>query len=181
MFFNRLSSKINFNKEVAKYLYRELKNNDINVRKENVILYIDLNKNENLLIDCLAGKVYHNKDNDEKYLCDLGNFKNKTHLGEAYNCAVFNFKKLIKKIENLKNNELIKESNVEMLDLRTDDMLDLRVNKIIVLINKTIYEGKNKFKIIKQFFKNKFNIDNIDFIKKKSIKQRIYKYVWRCL
>ena len=131
MFF-RLSNKIEFNKELAKYLYKELKNENLDIKKENVLLYVYFNNNEHLLIDCLAGKVFHNKNNEEKYICRLSNFKNKTHLGEAYNCAIFNVKKIKDKINSLKNNELIKESSNEVLDLRKIKAFDLSLNDAFV-------------------------------------------------
>ena len=167
MFF-RFSSKIEFNKELAKYLYKELKNEKLKVKKENILLKIIINDNEYLLIDCLAGKVFHNKNNEERYLCSLSNFKNKTHLGEAYNCAVFNVEKIKEKIKSLKNDELIKESQIEVLDLRIPEILDLRTkkNKFIILINNIIYEKKYKIEAFKSFFKKFFKIEDIKFILK---------------
>jgi len=165
MFFSFGTSKIDFSKEVAKYLYEELKQADLDVKKDNVLIYIMLDDNEYLMIDCVGGKIYHNKDDEEKYFCMLGNFKNKTHLGEAYNCAIFNVKKIIKKIETLKNKELkkegkgclAKENDEEIIDLR-EDIVDLRKNSFILFINNALYEGKSRLKLIKEFFKKHFNI-----------------------
>lgn len=157
MFFVK-SENINFSKELAKYLYKELRTNNLNVKKDKILIYVYLDNDDYILIDCLSGKVFIIKNNEEKYLCALSNFKNKTHLGEAYNCAIYNTDKLIKKIENINNSELIKESNVEILDLRTKKNI---FNKIILYINDTLYEGKSKIEILINYFKEKFNITKV--------------------
>jgi hypothetical protein len=108
---------VTFNRELAKYLWKELRKNDIDTKKNGLVLYVILNDDDYLHIDCLEGKVYLIEDDNEKYFCNLGQFKNKKHLGEAYNCAMFNVDKLIKKIEALreikeKNEQFIRESEL---------------------------------------------------------------------
>lgn len=93
---NKIAS-VNFSKEVAKLLTKELRQQNINVSKRGMM--IDL-LDYNAVIDCVAGKVYRHDEDKDRYVCDLGLFKNKEHLGDAYNCSVFNAKKIIKKLEN---------------------------------------------------------------------------------
>lgn len=149
-----IARNIEFNKQLSKYLYKELRDNGIDVVKDGVLINVYL-KNKNLLIDCLAGKVYIKNGKRDKYFCDLGFFKDKTHLGEAYNCAVFNCKKLIKKIENLDKDELVKESEVQVVDLRNKPK-DLRgkLHKLLLCIDNKIYEFKMKKESLDQKITN---------------------------
>ena len=87
-----------YSEEIAKRLSKELRDNGITANKRGLMIDLSYN-NHDLFIDCIAGKVYLKKDNKEKYFCDLGLFKNKTHIGDAYNCSSFNTKKLIKKLK----------------------------------------------------------------------------------
>lgn len=96
-------SNIDYSKEVAKQLTKELRQQGINVKKRGMM--IDL-IDYNTVIDCIAGKVYRQDEDKDRYICDLGLFKNKEHLGDAYNCSVFNAKKIIKKLEKQDKEEI---------------------------------------------------------------------------
>ena len=98
-----------FNKEVAKQLTKELRQQGINVQKRGVM--IDL-LDYNAVIDCVAGKVYRHDEDRDRYVCDLGLFKNKEHLGDAYNCSVFNAKKVLKFLKNDTENTIEEESEL---------------------------------------------------------------------
>jgi len=101
-----------YSNQVASLLSKELRDNGISANKRGLMIDLSYN-NHNLVIDCVAGKVYLKKDNKERYFCDLGLFKNKTHIGDAYNCSDFNTKKIIKKLKRDLDNLQEDEKDIE--------------------------------------------------------------------
>ncbi len=122
-------------------LYKELKKEDIDIKRDNVNLIISLKKNKRVTIDCLDGTIY---TNDNINIGKLRKFS-VDHSGEIYNCAVKNVKRIMKKIRNIESE--INNDNVTFKDQRVKDfrkfnsfkksakiynIMDLREHKNIV-------------------------------------------------
>jgi hypothetical protein len=145
------------NKKLAKYIYDEFKKKKVEVKRNNVMVYAKLN-NKTITVDCLAGKVFVAENEKEKSLCSLTKLSNEKHSRELHKCAANNVENILKKIN----------SKIKRVDLRTKkSVVDLRTkgfNKVIVYINKKIYENKSIFLAIKNFFFEEYETTDEDFI-----------------
>lgn len=123
---------------LAKYLYKELKSDGLNVKRNSVILSINLyNKTEQghdkVIIDCLEGKLYlRGKELKDKPFGKLRSFKI-GGSGDAYNCAVQSAKRISNRVNALLdklnglNREVTANSNLNVLGLKSN-FKDLRKN-----------------------------------------------------
>lgn len=149
------SKENDFNLALAEYLYKELKSKGLNVNKKNVILNVKLSnkvedKYENIVIDCLEGKLFlRGKEVKDKYFGRLSKF-NGSHKGEAYQCMVESAQRIINRIEKiedeLNNSEREIIADIERIDMRKNaKRIDLRKNASLVKnhINKTLQHRKD--------------------------------------
>lgn len=120
---------------LSEYLYKELKLEGIQVNRNNVNLIVKLNHNNNMIIDCMDGKIYLKGENVDRNIGKLRRFSLK-RSGEAYDCAVQNAKRLVNKIKSLQNE--LNQDNVKfktacLKDTRKTSVKDLR--KVACSIN----------------------------------------------
>lgn len=120
----RDSKETDFHLAVADYLYKELRAHGYDAMKKDVIVKVSLankyeDKYEQVLIDCLEGKIYlRGKALEDRYLSRFRKFEGQ-RVGEAYSCVIENVKAIIDKIESLSiklDNVVLGE--VEIIDMR---------------------------------------------------------------
>lgn len=155
---------------LSNYLYKELKKESIDVKRNNVNLIVSLKNDTELIVDCLDGRIYM----DDKSIGKLRRF-NMKRSGEAYDCAVQNAKRLINKIKSLQNelnqdNVIFKTSSIKkyIKDLRNITSHFKKQNNNIIDMRKkyTIKESSiNKItrKIFIQDIRTNTNITRLDF------------------
>jgi desulfoferrodoxin (superoxide reductase-like protein) len=146
--------KTNVNKDLSKNIYNELRKRDIKAKRHNTMVCFATNKNEKVSIDCSSGNVFYS--NNDEHICKL--IEDKRSSSNIYKCAVKNVDNILKKVD----------SEVKRIDLRAKkSIVDLRTkgfNKVIVFINKKLYENKSIFLAIKNFFFEEYEVEDDEFI-----------------
>ena len=122
---------------LSDYLYKELKSEGINVRRNNVNLIVSFKDNTKLVVDCLDGHLYINTEESNKPIGKLRRF-NIRRAGEAYDCAVQNARRIINKIKAIQNeinndNVIFKSASLKNNYLNYDILNYKNTNKIIDL------------------------------------------------
>ena len=136
------SKQKDFHLALADYLYKELKSQNMGVKRHNVILKISLknkheDKYEHVIIDCLEGRMFlRGKEVKDKYFGRLRRFQGGSRTSDAYHCAVQSATRIIKRIqklqESLNGEEREVLGDVTRLDLRNIERQDLRkINKSV--------------------------------------------------
>lgn len=122
---------------LSDYLYKELKMEGIDVKRNNVNLIVSFKNNTNLVIDCLDGHLYMRGDNLNKQIGKLRRF-NMNRSGEVYDCAVQNAQRIINKIKSIQqqiNNDNVIFKKASLIDKRTASDVDIynRESAIVVI------------------------------------------------
>ena len=160
---NKIAIRVNpsdcRNKDVhlllSDYLYKELKSEGINVKRNNVNLIVSFKNNTKLVIDCLDGNIYM----DDKSIGKLRRF-NMNRSGEAYDCAVQNAKRIINKIKGIQNeinnDNVIFKSALSIKDHRkmkkfASDIVSDRECAIVVVDDNNIIEGRTHAEAISNY------------------------------
>lgn len=145
--FLKVSIKVNpsdcRNKDVhlllSDYLYKELKTEGIDVKRNNVNLIVSFKDNTRLIVDCLDGHIYIDNNDSHKPIGKLRRF-NMKRSGEAYDCAVQNAKRIINKIKAIQNeinNDNVIFKTASLKDMRKKADLVKERECAIVVINST--------------------------------------------
>jgi len=137
-----------FHTAVAEYLYKELKYQGLNVKKQNVTLKISLDKickdkYDQIVIDCLAGKLYlRGKEVKDKFFGKLRRFEGSCP-SEAYHCVVQSATRIANRIKRLMN-DLLDENDEREIYGEEIDRLDLRKRRIDLRKNRLMAKDMRK-------------------------------------
>lgn len=134
-----------FNLALAEYLYKELKSEGIPVSKHDACLKVALNKPhldkyDNIVIDCVAGKLYlRGKNTSDRYFGRLRRFEGGTRAADAYHCASQSSVRIVNRIKNILESAVdmevfggleSEEVHLERLDARRRNVLMISANKV---------------------------------------------------
>lgn len=97
-------------------LYKELRKEGLDIKRDNVNLIVRLKNNAKVIIDCLEGTIY---TNENVHIGKLRKFS-VDHSGEIYNCAIKNVKRIVDKINSIESE--IKEDNVTFKQTKIKDL-----------------------------------------------------------
>jgi len=91
---------------LASFLHKELKSNNINSTKQNVMLKIALNgmykdRYHTLVIDCLSGKMYLKGDKRQRFFGRLRRFATGKSKADAYHCFAQSAQRIINRINKI--------------------------------------------------------------------------------
>lgn len=202
-------SKANdFHIALADYLYKELRHQGLNVKRNSVNLKIKLDKLHDdkydcIVVDCIAGKLFlRGKEVKDKFFGKLRRFEG-SRPADAYYCVVQSATRIANRVKRLINNLLddndereIYAEEIERVDLRRK-RIDMRKKAEITempsftdigdrqfalcYINGEIYFGKTHAECINEYLQKNFNdgLSNI-WNRPNIIKDGLAEYIKEC-
>ena len=119
-----------FHTALADYLYKELKQQGLNIKRNNVNLKIILDKlhddkYDHIVIDCVAGKLFlRGQEVKDKFFGKLRRFQG-SRPADAYHCVVQSATRIVNRIKRLMDN-LLDENDEREICAEEIERLDLR-------------------------------------------------------
>lgn len=123
-----------FHTALADYLYKELKHQGLEVKRNNVNLKIKLDKlhddkYDHIVIDCVVGKLFlRGIEVKDKFFGKLRRFEG-SRPADAYHCVVQSATRIVNRVKRLMN-DLLDDNDEREIYAEEIERIDLRVKRI---------------------------------------------------